>query len=379
VIERMPQLKRKKEKKPNRKKNNFLKKSFNSLTSLKNKKIVFNPHAPLKQKQEKTTIPEVNLEQDFDFHMETIEKVDQVISEAEIEKKPKEINTSMLSPLEETIEFRDQIGRAAVSTELQPEQLLERNIVNGIPFFTQEINITDTSFSKYLNTENEKKTKIFEQNPSVNENDFSGLFYSKGIKLKLKKDKHKKEKESSENSNKTKNTTETNDENIEEENDEDTKLAKEIMNLKKSIEERKKSLDEKEQEISKFKNELNEIDQRKKDSKNDFENEKKLLTQEEKELKKLEKKLEKIDSKKQKEEEKTKDIKQIEEKNEDLPETELIEETEFDENYLDEDVKNLIPVIDDLLGQLPDEIIDDFANSNNFELYEKVVKKYKSK
>lgn len=381
----MPQFKRKKEKKISDEKFSFLKKSVDSLTSLKNKKIVFNPHAFSKQKQEKNITPEINIEKDFDFHMEMIDKVDQVISESEIEKQPQAINTSMLSPLEETIEFRDQIGRVAVSTELQPEQLLEKNIVNGIPAFSQEIDITDNSFSKYFDTENKKKDEKNENICNVNENDFSGLFYSKGIKLKLKKDKNKEQNHENETSDQTKNTTEENNEaNIEnEEEDENTKLAKEIMNLKKSIEERKNSLEEKEEEIGKFKNELTELDQRKKDIKEDFENEKKLLSQEEKELKKLEKKLDKIDAKKEKEEkkeEKTKDTKKPEEENgEDLPETDLIEEADFDQNYLDEDVKNLIPVIDDLLGKLPDDIIDEFANSNEFELYEKVVKKYKSK
>ena len=37
-----------------------------------------------------------------------------------------------------------------------------------------------------------------------------------------------------------------------------------------------------------------------------------------------------------------------------------------------EDLKRILKVLDDLLGHLSDEKIDEFANSENFELYEKV-------
>jgi len=47
------------------------------------------------------------------------------------------------------------------------------------------------------------------------------------------------------------------------------------------------------------------------------------------------------------------------------------------DSFFDEDVKKLIPVIDSLLEKLPADVIDDFANSDDFVLYEKVVKKYK--
>ena len=43
----------------------------------------------------------------------------------------------------------------------------------------------------------------------------------------------------------------------------------------------------------------------------------------------------------------------------------------------DEDVSAAITLIDELLEQLPDEVIDDFVQSDNFEIYERVVKKYK--
>jgi hypothetical protein len=43
----------------------------------------------------------------------------------------------------------------------------------------------------------------------------------------------------------------------------------------------------------------------------------------------------------------------------------------------DEDVEKLIPIIDSLLEKLPEEVINEFANSENFSLYEKVITKYK--
>ncbi len=46
---------------------------------------------------------------------------------------------------------------------------------------------------------------------------------------------------------------------------------------------------------------------------------------------------------------------------------------------LDKDIKKVLTIIDDLFEKLPDEVIEEFANSKNFELYEKVVSKYKKK
>ena len=45
----------------------------------------------------------------------------------------------------------------------------------------------------------------------------------------------------------------------------------------------------------------------------------------------------------------------------------------------DVDVEKLIPIIDNLLEKLPDEVIDEFAQSEDFNLYEKVILKYKNK
>jgi len=46
---------------------------------------------------------------------------------------------------------------------------------------------------------------------------------------------------------------------------------------------------------------------------------------------------------------------------------------------LDEDIIQVLKIADELLEKLPEEVIDEFVNSENFALYEKVINKYKIK
>ena len=55
------------------------------------------------------------------------------------------------------------------------------------------------------------------------------------------------------------------------------------------------------------------------------------------------------------------------------------EEKEPKVTELDEDVEKLLPILDDLFDKLPDEAVDEFAHSEHFQLYEKVLLKYKNK
>jgi hypothetical protein len=50
-----------------------------------------------------------------------------------------------------------------------------------------------------------------------------------------------------------------------------------------------------------------------------------------------------------------------------------------DQNVLDEDVRKVLALTDDLLGKLPDNIIEEFAASEEFKLYQKVMVKYQIK
>ncbi len=44
---------------------------------------------------------------------------------------------------------------------------------------------------------------------------------------------------------------------------------------------------------------------------------------------------------------------------------------------LDEETKKLLKILDDLLEKLPEEVVDKFAKSDDYLLYEKVLEKYK--
>jgi len=49
------------------------------------------------------------------------------------------------------------------------------------------------------------------------------------------------------------------------------------------------------------------------------------------------------------------------------------------ELVLEDDVKKVLLITDELLGKLPEEVINEFAQSDDFELYKKVMDKYKIK
>jgi hypothetical protein len=46
---------------------------------------------------------------------------------------------------------------------------------------------------------------------------------------------------------------------------------------------------------------------------------------------------------------------------------------------IDDDIKKILSITDSLLGELPEDVIDRFTQSDDFELYEKVLNKYKIK
>ena len=53
-----------------------------------------------------------------------------------------------------------------------------------------------------------------------------------------------------------------------------------------------------------------------------------------------------------------------------------INSTSDEETTVDEDLIKLLKITDDLLGKLPEEVIKEFSQSEDFSLYEKVMKKY---
>jgi hypothetical protein len=103
----------------------------------------------------------------------------------------------------------------------------------------------------------------------------------------------------------------------------------------------------------------------------------------EKQKEKNVKKPEKKDIQEKPEEKKIKPIKKKEEKEpeplDNYIKDERPKEKEPEISEWDEDVERLLPIIDKLFDKLPDDVVDEFAQSEDFSLYEKVVLKYKNK
>ena len=54
-------------------------------------------------------------------------------------------------------------------------------------------------------------------------------------------------------------------------------------------------------------------------------------------------------------------------------------EAKKEKPLLDDEIRKVLEITDNLLGKLPEEIIDEFVKSKDFELYEKIIRKYKIK
>lgn len=59
-----------------------------------------------------------------------------------------------------------------------------------------------------------------------------------------------------------------------------------------------------------------------------------------------------------------------------IEESEPSEQVTTISGSVDTDLIQLLKITDDLLGKLPDEVIEEFSQSEDFALYEKVMKKY---
>jgi len=183
-----------------------------------------------------------------------------------------------------------------------------------------------------------------------------------------------------------------------------------VTKTKKALEETKKEIEEKKRELEQAKIEAKEKE--KELIKKMIEKEKK--RREEEKLRKLEMKKAEIEAKKREKElrkkakieEKKKRLeakmalkeeklkqKMLEKKNKEKHEIEKEEEKPPAFNrfvsgkketielnpLLDDDVRKVLLITDGLLEKLPDDVIDDFVKSKDFELYEKVIGKYKIK
>lgn len=340
------------------------------LGDLKKQKIKFNPKpfSNLKNNKNKTLNQKPN-DKTVDIHLNLIKRIDDLIQEnkesTKIVHEPIYLNAKHInSQLSNIVEIRE-------SKLKKPEMPLFRNELKPNNFnddIRQREEFFEIEFQK-VNT-NEKEN---------NEEGLSWMLDGKEAKKTLK-GSDGKEITSKEGENKMQSK---------EENDSVTKTKLELEMTKKEIEEKKlaleKALKEEKQKEIEFKR-IKELKLKEEKLKN-LELKKKIKEDKirQRELLKLQKEKEKLLKKQEK-------IKPIEPevKNIDLPkkETEFFDtETLIDNKkeifketqILDQDVVKLMSIIDSLFDNLPENIVQEFVQSKDFEIYEKVMLKYKNK
>ena len=334
-------------------------------SDLKRKKIVFNPKpfSNQKNKQEKTK----NMENQVDFHLELTKKIDEVITKNK-EDEQIEDNKKITSP--RIIEIRQPFTRSPEISSFQTD--INTNVDFGeldniqefieieppTNFFVEKQPGNKDGFDNWMiNNQNEKDQKTYQALGA--------------LKIRIK-------------------DIETENKNINKNNE--TTLAKiELEETKKEIERKKKELEEalKKEKEKEHQVKKEEVDKRKQEKL------KKLLLKKKLKEEKIKIKQEKIKEKLVKKAQLEKEIelkrqellKESEEKvvqdEKIIPDiTNIIEERkEFAQGnlILDEDVVKLLPIIDSLFEKLPEDVVDEFTKSEYFELYEKVLLKYKNK
>lgn len=322
---------------------------------LNRKKIGFNPHPFSKQKKKK--------EHDIDLHLEVTRKLDEAIARNK-ESVPTD-NKDITIP--KFIEIREPSFRSpgipAFQSDLNPKGGIGE--LNDIQEFveieppTNFLMQKEPEFDSWMINQSEKDQKTY-----------WGFGH-----IRIRTIGKESEK------------TQTN-KSIE------TTIAKiELEETKKEIERKKKELEDalKKEKEKTLLVKKEEEEKRKQEKLRKIELKKKL---------KEEKIKEKLEKKAQTEMEKAQKEKEIQLKKQELikgeaPEEKTVQEEKIQpdiidifeekEEYhqenisLDEDVAKLLPIIDSLFEKLPEEVVDEFTKSEYFELYEKVLLKYKNK
>ena len=353
-------------------------------SNLRRKNIVFNPKPFSEQKNKE--------ENHVDLHLEVTKKIDEVIAK---DKEDEQINDNkkitiprIIEP--RIIEIREPSTRSlempGVQTDLGPnadigeldniQEFIEIEPPSNFLMENQPEN-KDGFESWMIDNQSEKDQKTFQALGP--------------IKIRVKG----KEPEEKIPTNKNNETT------IARIELEETK--KEIERKKKELEEALKKEKEKELEVKKEEEEKRKLEKlRKLEIKKELREDKireklaakKALIEKEIELKKQEELKKQIELKRQEELKRQIELKKQElikrkEPEEELEEEKIIqdifntkvEKKEYDHENLtfDEDVAKLLPIIDRLFENLPEDVVDEFTKSEDFELYEKVLLKYKNK
>ncbi len=406
----MPNLNNKKNKRIVSELDIFLVMELGVFSSLKGKKIRFNP------KPDSSKTADVGDENQVEYHLEIVKEIDQLIEKPGEEshmKVPKSLSKKQQTlSLNEVMEIREpqtrkpEIPNFQTDIELknvfgelgQDKKLFEIEIPTETPFNDKNKQENSDDFVKWILDELDKKSqkssmglgqiRVREKNKTTNHKASETKKINNFTKTKIELEETKREieekKKALEEAIEKEKAKELELKKKGEEKKSEEKLQK--LELKKRLKEKKlrekeaeKAERQKEKELKNLEQEKIKEEQIKKIEKEKAEKqkelEKKKREKEEKlKYKKSEKKgisffkKEKVKDKKEEEEDKLYDTDEIQ-----------LDEIMDEKILLDDDVEKLLPIIDELLENLPNEVIDEFAQSENFTLYEKVMSKYKKK
>ena len=353
---------------------NLLLTQIGFFNELKRKKIVFNTKPFSKQKNKK--------ENHLDLHLDISRKIDELIAKNKEDKQINDDKKISIPRIVEPriIEIREPSIRApeipVFQTDLGPNA-----DIGGLDNIQEFFEIEPPS-NFFIEKQPENKDGV--ENWMINQNEEEQKTNWGALKIGIRSNDPEKTS-----SNKNSETT----------------IAKiELEETKKEIERKKKELEE----ILKKEKEKELVVKKEEEEKRRQEKLKKLELKKKIKEEKIKAKLEKItqakkeiELKKQEEFKKQDELKKhIELKKQEMIRGEKLEEgfieeekitpdidsiidekREFTEENIsfDEDVAKLLPIIDGLFEKLPEDVIDEFTKSEYFELYEKVLLKYKNK
>lgn len=357
----------------------FLATELGILSSLKGKSIRFNPN-PFKKPDRLSNDRDKNLSF-VDFHLDIVKKVDALLEDRENELKTDPVEVEFVSQKQNVLSLRDILeerepfnkrpAKPVFRTELNsvdvfgsfdPKQdLFEVELPTGLHSDLRFVG----NFEELCDASNVTNVENSPQIWAVDNKESSRWLMGLGkIKVRSKKDIKNDKKIAKEKKKKLR------EKQKERELKEQEKLKQIQLKETAKLEAEKQKLIEKEN--------LEKEKQKKLEAKREIEEEK--IKKEGSEEKASDKKdvkakqvfgglFKKKKESKKKEEKTTPAVEQP--KVENKP---VVKEEDF---VLDEEVSNAITIIDELLEQLPDKVIDEFVQSDDFALYEKVVKKYK--
>jgi len=430
----MPHVKKHKDKKSVKSESNIiLTKEMETFKKLSGKKTKSNPKQfSKKKKQDKTK------KNSIDFHWEIVKKIDALIAEHEKETTSQEESEDSLEGIVEIREPRKRKLEASnFKTDIRAENISNYLNFENEPFEVELSGRADPGFKFVRNLEEPKDIVYIRDLDHLEKNDD---FHSKMLggldktnqktamgfaRIKIRNKEERTKLKDAENKPRQTSSSQ-NIKNVREKKETKkvngfTLVTEELEETKKEIEEKKKELELAEKRATEEAEELKEKRKEKLEKEKEGKKLKKLelkkakieAKEREKKLRektKIEAKKEKLEAKmilkeeklKRKLESKKKKIGKPEKepasvlkarKTDDLKKKEKSKssttglhhfilgkrETAEENPILDEDIIQVLRITDNLLEKLPNEVIDEFVQSEDFTLYEKVISKYKIK